>query len=70
MVDEIHEAAPDTDESTVKLKVDSDPYTYNRHFNYTCHLPILTSSGLGLVHPESISKQHIPDIITPPPNIG
>lgn len=70
MVEEIHEAAPDADESTVKLKKDNDPYTYGRQLNSSCRMQILTSSGLGLLNPESISKQHIPDILTPPPNAG
>lgn len=70
MVEEIHESAPDNDEPTTKLKLENDPYTHHRQFDYACRSLMLTSGGLGLLKPESISKQHIPDIITPPPNIG
>lgn len=70
MVEEIHEAAPDADESWAKLKKENDPYTYSRQLYYSCKLQILTSNGLGLLGPENLSKQHIPDIVTPPPNVG
>lgn len=70
MVEEIHETTPDTDEPTAKLKKDNEPYTYSRYCNNMGRLLIFASSGLGASKPENISKQHIPDILTPPPNIG
>lgn len=70
MVEEIHETAPDADETTAKLKKDNDPYTYGRQLNCIGRIQILTTNGLGLFSPENFPKQHIPDILTPPPNAG
>jgi len=70
MVEEIHEAAPDCDETQSKLKKGQDPFTSYKTHATAYRLLVLTGNGLGILNPESISKQHIPDIVTPPPNIG
>ncbi len=65
MTEEIHESEPD---SSSKIKKDSDPCmpykvqgNYNKNILHTC-------GRLKTTTPENVSKQHIPDIITPPPN--
>jgi hypothetical protein len=68
MIEEIHEAAPDCDETQSKLKKGNDPFTPFKTYPTAGRMLLLVSNGLGTFNPESISKQHIPDIITPPPN--
>ncbi len=70
MIEEIHEAAPDCDETQSKLKKGNDPFTPYKTYSPTARMLVLIGNGLGILNPESISKQHIPDIITPPPNAG
>lgn len=65
MTEEIHETEPDAGN---KIKKDTDPYMpYKAQGNYNNN--ILHACGrLKTTTPENVSKQHIPDIITPPPN--
>ncbi|MBZ0098394.1 MAG: hypothetical protein K8F30_04885 [Taibaiella sp.] len=69
MVEEIHETAPDSDETSSKVKKGKEPFTPQSYIHAETSL-VLRGSGLGILSPESISKQHIPDIITPPPNVA
>ncbi len=70
MIEEIHESAPDCDETQSKLKKGKDLFTPYKTYATASLMLVLISNGLGIFNPESISKQHIPDIITPPPNVG
>jgi len=70
MTEEIHQAGHDYDESGKQIKKVKDPFSPDKEYACNNKLLILTSNGLGTAFPASISKQHIPDIVTPPPNIG
>lgn len=68
MVEEIHETAPDGgDETSSKVKKGKEPFA-PQAYAFSPALLLLQGSGLGILTPENLSKQHIPDIITPPPN--
>lgn len=71
MTEEIHEAHCDIDdEGNFELNKQQDPYNSNYHSEYYNKLAVLTSNGLSTSTPQHISKQFIPDIVTPPPNWG
>ena len=71
MTEEIHEAGCDEDEAGKlgnDLKKDGDPYTSCNKIIPESYWQALADSGLGMASPEHVSKQFIPDILTPPPN--
>lgn len=71
MIEEIHEGHCDIDdEGNYEVSKQKDPYNSNCHSEYYNKLAVLTSSGLSTFTPQHISKQFIPDIVTPPPNLG
>ena len=70
MTEEIHEAHGDIDDEDNGLQKQNDPYTPCRPYTQTEKLAVLTRNGLKTSAPQSVSKQFIPDIVTPPPNVG
>ncbi len=69
MTEEIHEGLADIDDEGCELKKQNDPYTTSKENPETEQLFVFTYSGLSVMHPQPISKQFIPDIVTPPPNL-
>lgn len=74
LTEEAHEAADATDDTgdlpEFKLKKDDDPYTSSVIASIYATKVAPDCNNLGVLDPEHISKQFIPDILTPPPNMA
>ena len=70
MTEEIHQSATDIDENGKQAKNGKEAFSPGKEYAFQNQLLILTGNGLGTLYPANVPKQHIPDIVTPPPNIG
>lgn len=70
MTEEIHETEceGDTDGPECEVKKQDDPYSPSSYLDASEKLIAKYVSNVLGIMPDNVSKQYIPDILTPPPN--
>ena len=67
--EEVHNWGGPLEEVPSKHKKDGEPLYYNKEFQAAARSEFLTHQlRLALMHSERLPMEHIPDIVTPPPN--
>lgn len=69
MTEEIHEAGHSSDDGpSAKLKKDSDFFKLMEHENIAIMQYIAATVNTAIHLSDRLPRQHVPDILTPPPN--
>lgn len=70
LTEEIHETENDEAGTNSIVKKDNEPYTHHKHTLIHDKWLARYCNGLTGHLPSHVSKQYIPDILTPPPNVA